>query len=695
MSVLPTLNRATRSSLGILGTHLRREVRDQRAILIGVFCALPVLTFLAFWAFADRLVEAPVDTAVGGVPPLALALFLLAVAGDVFAGEVRRGTLAFLRRTPGGLGAAFASKVLVTAAGAVLTVAWQALLLWIFWGMWGRSIQPGVGAVLAEALTSPLLLPVLAVGAFVLLASTWLQHGGMAVLLAPMLLGALVAPAVVWGRAHPMLADFLLGSSRGAALVCLVVGVPATALLAAALSFLRGRRLVRSAWSAVWRGLAVLLVAASGAYAWGAWRVDDLVDFAPGDEDVTIDSAFLGCDGRHLFLNALHDVDGDGRHGRYLSRCWVVDLETGRLRALGGAFDWIHRPPHAGGWGAPYGATVSYEPLSLYVQERCGPDGQVLDVWLDASTGDVLKVVEEGVRTIDIEAWIDRTASEATWTRDAEGRRAWIRDEIRKAPGEIYGRPLLCVEGEAPRPLGEPGTRLWHALPYPAGWVVRDYRQSRYLVVDATTGAAKEIPDSFLGTLLLSPRRCLRHGWDRETHTDLGWLLVDLDEAGTTRPAPGLDRRTCEVVALLDDDCVLTLDGAPRTPRRLCTWDPDTGRHTPVSWSGGALSDELREGMTYAGVLSHRSDGSALLHVGWGPADELGFPAFHALVTVERASRTATCLLRAGSYRPDVVAYEASGAVVVVEQGRRVVRWGPEPGRREVIFPRSPIASSR
>jgi hypothetical protein len=31
---------------------------------------------------------------------------------------------------------------------------------------------------------------------------------------------------------------------------------------------------------------------------------------------------------------------------------------------------------------------------------------------------------------------------------------------------------------------------------------------------------------------------------------------------------------------------------------------------------------------------------------------------------------------------------EPSGALLVVEAGRRIVRLGPEPGRREVLFPR-------
>ena len=665
-----------------LGAHVRRELRDQRAILFGVFVALPVLTLLAFWAFADRLVEAPVDTACAwAVPPIALGLFLLAVVGDVFAGESRRGTIAFLRRLPGGMRHAFAAKLLVTLVGSALTIVWQALLLWTSWWLWSRSYLPTAGGVVHAAFTSPFLLPVATVGAFVLLASTWLQHGGMAILLAPMLLGALLAPAVVWGRANPGLARWLLGDPWDVLLPA-ALGVAAAAVLAAAASFLRGLCVVRPVWSAAWRGLVVLLVLFGGAYAFGAWHVQDRLDFAPGDDDVVITQAYLGRDGRLLFVTAGPE-DLGGRLGHTdLTRCWVVDVESGATRALGPAFSRFRLPPHAGGWASHLGWSRTFEPLSSYVQERPGPDG-LLEAWIDAGTGEVRKVVAYGVRTEDVRGWLDQAAAEASWTRDVRGRRAWLREDALTAGPTVWGRPVLCVEGEAPRRLSEPGLRPWRSQSGPGGWALQDGRNRR-LALGADGPTVHELASESGELHLLSSRHGLWRGWDRKARVLLGWQLVDLAGSGTLAPAQGLESGRVAVIDVLDTDRVLTLVGAPGA-RRLCTWSPDAGVHEPLVWTAGAAMPVGEARLANAYVLGRRGDGSPLLHVGWS-VDASGNTDYYALVAVDRGRRSATWIGPSSDHL--AVAYEATGAVVVIEQCRRIVRLGPEPGQREVLFPR-------
>lgn len=682
--------------------HVLRELRDQRSILIGVFLALPVLNLLAFWAFEDRLVEAPVDTAAGGVPPIALGLFLLAVVGDVFAGESRRGTLAFLRRLPGGMRRAFAAKLIVTLAGSVLTVVWQALLLWACWWLWNRSYVPTPGGVLHAALTSPLLLPVATVGAFVLLASTWLQHGGMAILLAPMMLGALLAPAVVWGRAHPVIVRWVLGHDRWSLVVAVATAISAMAILAAAVSFLGGRRVVRSAWSAAWRGLAVLLVLVGGAYAYGGWRIHEALDFRPGEEGASITKAYLGRGGQALFVEARHERKGRWHGQSYdaLSRVWVVDVETGAMRTIGDLGETIERPPHAGRWGWWTYDGPSLEPLSSYVQRSVDAEGRESETWIDGASGAIRKVVAGGVRTPDIVAWMDEAGAEATRTRDAAGRRVWLRSAAPAHPRELHGRPALRVEGRDAVPMGEPSLRLWRARSHPSAWLVRPVNRGTWAIVDPETGSLRHLPIEHSTPLLLSPSRCLWHGWESKQHRSLGWQLVNLDAEpdAVLRPAPGFGPTQGTVVGVLDTDCVLSLAPLPDEPtvRRLCTWDPETGAHEPIGWTHEpaehGVPSEAAETLQYASVLGHRGDGSLLLQVGWGQArttdgNPLGVIGY-ALLTVERESRLATWVVPALRARPAVVAYEASGAVTVIEQGRRIVRWGPAPKQREVLFPR-------
>ena len=105
-------------------TGLWKEARDQRAILLALLVALPLLVVAAGWAFGDQVHQPTFAALALFIVPIALALFLIAVASELFGGERRRGTLDFSRRLPGGLGGAFAAKLGFYLLGALLFVAW-------------------------------------------------------------------------------------------------------------------------------------------------------------------------------------------------------------------------------------------------------------------------------------------------------------------------------------------------------------------------------------------------------------------------------------------------------------------------------------------------------------------------------------------------------------------------------------------
>ena len=114
-------------ALRIVRAHVRKDCRDHRAVLIGVAVAIPVLTFLACWAVAEDVSRIADATRVflGG----ACALTVLALSTELFAGEFRRDTIGFLRRIPGGLTAALASKPILYVLSCAATAVWAGLSL--------------------------------------------------------------------------------------------------------------------------------------------------------------------------------------------------------------------------------------------------------------------------------------------------------------------------------------------------------------------------------------------------------------------------------------------------------------------------------------------------------------------------------------------------------------------------------------
>ncbi len=641
--------------------HLQKELRDQRAIWIAVAACLPVLTLLAFWAFAGRIVEAPLREAVPVIVTIALVLYLFAIGGDLFAGDARRGTLSFLRRQPRGLLHSFRAKVLVFVAGFTLVVCWEALILWTCWALWGRSIPAGLFAITRTAFLSPYVWGLGIVSCWVLLTSVWLKRGGIAALLAPLLLGGILAPAVAWLKAHPVLADYLLPRPERA-LAAATLGFVLVPLAAAGWSYLGGRRFARSAWSAVWRGVTVVGVVAIAAYAYAAVHVHESLELTPESSGFRIHQAETSPDGKRLFVD-VRRVSQSGRFSPPL--IWSVDVATGSYDVLGELGESIDKPRVGGTWNFPGAVQSSLEPQPRLILRRARNGGDVpIHGWVDASTGEILKVLPASVRTPEVRAWQREAGRLASWTRDDSGRRVWLASPARGAP--------LCREGSAPDVPPEGPAAWYHAIPGGfAGW--SQHAGSTCVVLDATTGRVEAATVNSIAALrtALSPRRILRLARDEERNQG-GWVLADL-RTGEREVLEG-SPTDLAILAVLERHCVLGKTGGPRGG--LVVWDPEAGTRDALAWPAAS------EGVRVAEVRLAGRDGDGVLAFAVRSGNEWG------VALLDPKTRDVSVLAEALTSTPHVFALMDDRSVLAIEAGTRVVRYGPNLGQRTLLFPK-------
>ncbi len=631
-----------RSFLLRLGAHVHKEARDQRAVFLGVALALPVLTFLAFWAFGDRLSAASATDVAGAVLPVALILFVLGVASDLGAGEVRRGTVAFLRRTPNGLSTAFFAKAIALALGAAAILAWQAAVLLGAHGLLGAGPGAGFLETLRAGVLCPPTILVLLLAGWVFLASTWLRHGGVAIVLAPLLAGALGLPAVLWARSHALLARWLAHDLGVASLLVVVVAL--LPLLAAGVAFVRGRRHVGSGFAAVVGGLAVLVVLGGSAYAYAGLRLHGLLDFAPGDADVVLAQPLLSPSGRVAWLEAARVLDAPARE-LTATRAWRIDLSDGAAVPAGDWGEPTEAPRARGTWG-------SLVPQPRLVRYRAGvlDGGPVVD-WLDAESGAALKTVPVGVDPPDVSGWRREAARLASRVRDAQGRRVWLRASDGAIEREGEEGPPAARPSEVPFFAGIPG-----------GWLGYDAR-SKTVTLDATSGEVRTLDrPGWTVVTWLSPAHGL--AWGPEAR------VFDL-ATGESAPVRGRPAGAGILLGAVDRDRVLVAGGGPGA-RRATLWNPVTGEATVpaglsdlevASWYVAGFDAEDRQVWLVAS-----SDGTRVVR--WEPDGD-------------RATVLGICDRDA-----NVFALREDGSVYVLEAGRRIVRYGPAAGQRAVLFPR-------
>jgi hypothetical protein len=252
-----------RQAFRALRAGLRKEARDHRGVFVMLAVALPVLGLGGPPALGLRPGQVP-GIAVF-VLPAAQLLFLVAVGCELFAGERRRGTLDFLRRLPGGLRRSLAAKLVAYVIGSALAIAWGWIVAWAACAVYGpRGSVPGSipGSSAGDLQAAGLMLSgaLVALGCWMLLVSAWIPRAGAAVLGAPLLLALLLLPAALALGAHPWLAERTIERlARGSPIApyLALAAVGAAAVLALAVSHLRGERFVAGSWAPAWRGLAV------------------------------------------------------------------------------------------------------------------------------------------------------------------------------------------------------------------------------------------------------------------------------------------------------------------------------------------------------------------------------------------------------------------------------------------------------
>lgn len=654
-----------------LTTGLWKEWRDHRAIAVALALALPLLVGGAAWAFDGALDRAGFVGLALFVPVLAHALFVVAVASEVFGGERRRGTLALLARLPAGLSRSLASKVAFYAGGSAAMIAWGLVVGFLACAVLGpagsaaefssRALQPATGA----ALPLTLLAGQVALGCWVLFASTFVPQGGAAVLAAPLLLAALALPAALALREHDWLVarwfDEVL--HRGRTRAALAGALTLAALLPLAASHLRGARRLTSSWSAAWRGLVVLVPIVGGGYAYGHAAVVRATLVDPASPRFRIESAYLGDGGRYLFVNACATPTADGdlfdpsAPPSTPTRPLLVDLADGRVRVVGRFRErWMRR----------------YEDL------RFGPDDlrapthvahlrvDHTSVIYDAATGQAWRTFG---REMAWEGWatLQRVgAARRAWFHDAEGRALWIEQGERVREGD----PPALAPSALPR-RGPPAAVQVIA----GGWVVGWPAVGRTTVttVEAATGRTRAVPPAPQGggfEAFVSPRRLLR----RERGAAVGtYTLLDLDGLEDPRQV-ALPAGCAWVGPSTQDGRMLVTSRLADGRRVLGTWSPVAGDVATLRDAEGLELDA-----TDAYTLGRTPGDRFLVRVRPG-ATELAT----ALYVVDGGTGRAGRVPGAERWRDLVL--EPDGSVVGVEDHRRVVRRRPD-RTSVVLFP--------
>jgi len=344
--------------------HLWKEWRDHRAVILGIVALLPPVIFAALLLIPEGTVALPTAGAAIGLAAAAFAL-----GADLIPGEVRRGTLMFLRRLPGGLGAVFAAKAILLVGALVLSTAL---------GFGAASLAEKVAGRPAVALDWTYAPEALGAALWIFAVAMWLPRGELAVPATALCLGAFVLPMRLLLEWNPGLK--LPASAMDVGRWALVPG----ALLVAWLSF-RGRRF-GGAWGSAWRGLAVTLALFTPAWGYVADRAGDWRHFDPRDAACRLDWGLVGVGGRYAFLNARC---GGPNHAL------VVDLETGSWRAVGTPGDRFECLP---------GTWIGGQPVVAHTEESTRDSRHVWQNYYDGATGERFKSGWSDMRMEDVEA---------------------------------------------------------------------------------------------------------------------------------------------------------------------------------------------------------------------------------------------------------------------------------------------------
>jgi ABC-type transport system involved in multi-copper enzyme maturation permease subunit len=369
--------------MSLLPTYLWKEWRDHRGPLVATAVVLPLLMLMFELVMPARVT---LNRDLPGIFALVtLAIVVIALHGDAFAGEERRGTIAFLRRQPGGWWPPFAAKLLFLAGVTLLFTSGAfglgALLLRTFHGKTLQFFARHGALLLAELLLVP---------AWTVVVSIWFPRSTVSLPGALTILALFAGPiALACGLnvgLWPSDREWTIGFGW------LLLAAP----FVAALSFARSRFIERERWRAGAIGLLATLGVFAPAYGWTAKRVVDFrsVDPTAASFHISNDSSVVATNGRFAYVTAYHSFNdpwrwsfqSDPSSGDGPSHALCVDLLDGSWRDMGGAWSgfctipdsvWrnvavpyvvlssrstARRSPHASPY-SPYGAFSSQMPI--------------------------------------------------------------------------------------------------------------------------------------------------------------------------------------------------------------------------------------------------------------------------------------------------------------------------------------------
>lgn len=637
---------------------MRTEFRDRRLVLVGMALAVPILALSAAWLHGSRLSSAFASGLAAYGALLGLLPFVIVVSGDLFAGERQRATLDFTRRLPAGLRVVLWARVTAYVVGATVAAAWGWFCAVLALGLFapgGFSIDslaavargPSVDALVWAAL-------VMVVGCWSMLMGAWIPQAGAALLAALMALAALALPFYLVVRRLPWLPEHMLGPVDAWLPVAFVLA--ALPILVLALSYVRANRLMRSAWSAAWRGLVLLGVLGAAGGAWAATIVREACEVDPARSDFRIVDGVVGPGERYAYINVGMQPHPDSASRRPLAtQPWIVDLEDGQWQPVGSFGD-------------------AFQPI-VQGPARAQPcvvlDGQQGEWrWYEGAVAEQRFVRPSGAIGPDLFAWWRSQQAAHARHHDASGRAFWV--ELGRIVRE--GDPLparLSADGLA---------RVRPGVEIDGGWMAWRPDARHGVTIEAASGIERDPwsphMDIAHGPVVLSTRWALVR--NRAGGSEAPWHLVDLDGEVPERvlkfdPSPGI--------------MPIPLGGG-----RLLLPPRITSTETPLRFYDLATdaTREVRDGQgevvscALVDVLGRLADGRVVLATSTAPDSRL-WVRRHIVLDLERA--LATKLPVKGRFmRP--LAFAADNSIVAIEEDLRIVRYHTDAGRREVLFPR-------
>ncbi len=677
------------SWLNGLRLALWKEWRDHRAMLIALTVALPGLTALGFWAFADRLGGASPSGQALVIVPVALGLVLFAIAGDLVAGEHRRGTMDVLRRVPGARSQAFAAKWLVLFATMVGATLWLALSWLLGWNVLAEAEQAyALEFMLGEFPTGPFwqlfwLGAVVCSWAFVV--AHWLARSGAAAIASVLVLGLLLAPVAWIFWTHPYFMPF--GPVHAPAIALVMI---AAAMGVSALSWFVGLRFHGAFWRPGLLGLAAVIALSGVGYAYTSHELDEWTDIDPNHDAFRIRQAYVSPNGKRLYLNVNRGEPwGAGRpvNGHNLSRAewfrlrgtpiqtWIVDLETGHVTrdAEDGEHAFTIRP---GGlyWSLPANVCA---PSGVVGRSHFNRSGVMEIRWLDADSGDVIATLAPDLTSGPVEAAIRKDLRRFGSRLDRQGRRAWLRSGEVEREGQLLALP--------PRPT----KRAFgvHAMEVPGGWRtwLRDPESGRYTqaFLDLETGEARAIEnDAWRPSTqsCISPKLALK-----TKHANRKVVAMTIVDAITAEAIQEVRNLPAENLGPVGGDRMLCLRNLAGRDHAAHVWNPMTGESIPV-----VFSHPVPMAHFWASIRSRLPDGRLLLELGQRrqSADPAEF--WQAFAALDAQTGEAEVLMEA-HHRDrygQPLTVEAGDSFLVLEGGKRIVRYRG-PGNREVVWPKA------